>query len=316
MSDILANLAADNRLLGRLVLAALALFCLVAIAFGSYYYWDRYVHIGDKSPLELGVEHLEEMIRENPDDVDARVALAQFYFENGAYADAIDQAEQVLAAFPDNDNALYIQGVSLAHSGQPEAAVSPLEQFSSIRKESPMAKTDAALEAAYYFLGQSYLETGQPEAAITVLSDALEINRTDADAMYQLGLAYAALDDHEQAIRQYADAVRFVPDFAEAYRGMITSYSALDMAAYAAYARGMEAYSTKDMNTAREHLEEAAASLPDFAPVFVGLGLTYEQLGDLSLAETQLLHALEIQPDDFLANHALGRVQLALAENS
>jgi tetratricopeptide (TPR) repeat protein len=43
------------------------------------------------------------------------------------------------------------------------------------------------------------------------------------------------------------------------------------------------------------------------------LGITYEQLGLLTDAENYLTHALALDPDNFLASHALGRVQHILA---
>ncbi|MFV2039472.1 MAG: phosphoenolpyruvate carboxykinase (ATP), partial [Acidimicrobiales bacterium] len=60
------------------------------------------------------------------------------------------------------------------------------------------------------------------------------------------------------------------PDFTEAYQAMITSYSALEQRSYVAYARGMEAFSFKDFETAKDHLESAINDLPYFAPVALG----------------------------------------------
>lgn len=304
----------DSRQLSRMVWLALTAVLLVIVAFSGYYYWDRYIHVGDRSPLEIGVEHLEAMVRENPQDPQARVALAQYYFENGVYEKAIEQSQQVLAAYPDDDNALFVLGMSYIQSGQTEAAFESLLQFADIRREAPMARTDTVLETALYFLGQSYVETNQPDKAIDVLQEALLINAADADAMYQLGLAYALQGQHKEAITQYEEAVRFVPDFIEAYSGMIASYSALDMVDHVAYARGMEAFSLKDYETARTHLDVATANLPDFAPAFVGLGLVQEQMGDLQGAQSSFEYVLELDPGNFMATHALGRVQLRLSE--
>lgn len=304
----------DSRQLSRMVWLTLAAVFIVIVAFSGYYYWDRYVYLDDQSPLEIGVEHLEAMVRENPEDPQARVALAQYYFENGVYEKAIEQAQQVLAAYPDDDNALFVLGMSYIQSGQTEAAFEPLLQFTDSRRESPMARSDTVLQTALYFLGQSYVETNQPDKAVEVLKEALLINAADADAMYQLGLAYALQGQHEEAITQYEEAVRFVPDFIEAYQGMIASYGALGMTDHVAYARGMEAFSLKDYETARTHLDAATANLPDFAPAFVGLGLVQEQLGDLQGAQTNFEYVLELDPGNFMATHALGRVQLRLSE--
>ncbi len=305
----------DSQQLSRLVWLALAALLIVIVAFGGYYYWDRYVYLNDESLLDMGVASLEEMVRENPEDPDARTALAQYYLENGAYPKAIEQAQQVLKSYPDNDDALFIQGMAFVQSGQTEAAVAPLEKFTAMRREAPMAGADTILETALYFLGASYVQMDQPTEAVTVLAEALTINRADADAMYQLGLAYAMNDQHELAMEQFQNAVRFVPDFAEAYDGMETSYAALGMTHHVAYARGMSAFSQRDYEAAYADLESAAANLSDFAPVYLGLGLALEQLGDLPAAQSNLEHVLALDPDNFMANNAYGRIQLLLSEN-
>ena len=130
-------------------------------------------------------------------------------------------------------------------------------------------------------------------------------------------MEYANTVQHQEANQQFHNAVRFVPDFAEAYHSMYQSYTALDQPAYVAYARGMEAFSLQDYGVAKTHLESAQAELPEYVPLYIGLGLVYEQLGDLGAAVISLEHALELEPDNFLARNTLGRIQLALeADNN
>lgn len=294
----------------RLVFVALVATLAV---FAGYYYWDRYVvRFDDKSPLELNIEHLQQAIRDDPQNPDMRVALAEFYLTKGLFKDAVDQTDQVLGAYPDNESALLIKGIAHIRLNQPEAALPALEQFVAARKDQPMANTDTALEAAYYFLGESYMKLKRPDDAIPVLEKALVINRTDADAFYQLGLALQASGQPEAALERYQQAIRFVPDFTEVYSAMINSYSALNQPDYVAYARGMEALSLQDLNTAQTHLEHATKALPDFAPAFLGLALTYERIGMLTQAQATIQQALELNPDDLAARQAFGRIQSTL----
>ncbi|MBU0704859.1 MAG: tetratricopeptide repeat protein [Chloroflexi bacterium] len=281
-------------------------------AFSGYYYWDRYVHLGDKSPLERDIEHMEQVIQENPQDSDARVALAEYYLNEGAYQKSLDQATQVLALYPEHEGALLLSGIAYIRLGQPEAAVDPLEKFVALRRDRPMADADVVLEAAYYFLGTSYIQLNRLGEAISALEAALAINPTDADALYQLGLAYHANGQPEAALERYHKAVRFVPDFADAYQGMAESYSALDQSDYVAYARGMHALSSQDYETAQTHLKYATQALPDFAPAFLGLGLMYEQMGELDQALTAVQRALKLDHNNFVAQQALGRIQAAM----
>lgn len=302
----------DTRQLARVVWLTGVLLLVTALAFGAYYYRDRYLRSGDQSPIEKSVSALESAVREDPTDPDARMALAESYLQAGRYADAISQAQQVLALYPENERALFVAGVAFTFQGKPGDAIQPLATFSAMRSQSPQANADMVLETALYYLGESYVKLNQSAKAIEALTQALQINATDADALYQLGLAYSMSGDAQRALDAYNEAIRFVPDFTEVYQGMVEAYTALGKPDYVAYARGMEAFASQDYAAARQQLEAAAASLPDYAPAHLGLGLTYEQLGELSLAQTSVQRALELDPDNFAASQALGRIQAAM----
>jgi len=283
------------------------------LLFGSYYYWDRYVHIGDKSQVEMNIEELEIAIREDPSDPDKRVMLAEYYLGSNQPNKALEQTTQVLEALPDHESALLISGIAFTHLNQPENAVEPLKHFAFLRKDLPMASSDTALEMAYYFLGESYMKINRPIDAIEPLKAAIQIMPTDADALYQLGMACNATDNPEEALLYFDRAVRMVPDFIEVYSGMIESYTALDEPELTAYARGMQAFSQGDLEEAKPNLEYAAQTLPDYAPAFLGLALTYEKLDQLDLALISITYALELEPDNFAAQQTLGRLQAAIA---
>ncbi len=289
-----------------LVAAALTVNVLL---FGGYYYWDRYVHLGDTSQVEISIAELEKAIRDDPNDPEKRVMLAEYYLNSNLPAKALEQTDQVLEAYPENEGALLLSGIAFVRQKQPEKAIDPLKHFVYLRKDLPLASSDKALEMAYYFLGESYLKVDRPLDAIEPLEAAIQISATDADALYQLGLAYNAAEKPEQAVVFFSRAVRLVPDFVEAYGGMIESYTTLEQPEFIAYARGMQAFSMGDFETARTHLEYAAQVLPDHSPTFLGLALTYEQLEEFDYALIAINHALELEPENFAAQQTLGRLQ-------
>ncbi|MEW6401403.1 MAG: tetratricopeptide repeat protein [Chloroflexota bacterium] len=309
VSKIFNEFLSETNQIKRIILFTGIALVIAAASFGGYYYWDRYVHLGDQSPVEKSIRELEEAVRQHPDQVDLRLALAESYMVDKRFDDAIEQASQVLTAYPDNERAMFVAGVAYANQQNWQEAIGPLEVFAAARSQLSTAGLDRSLETALYFLGQSYIETNRCEEAIQPLTQAVQINTTDADAFYLLGVAYAETDQHDKAVTSYAEAVRFVPNYAEAYQGLVTSYTALGKADEAAYARGMVAFSITDYETARLELEKASQGLPNFAPAFIGLGLTYEELGDLQSAQAALERALEIDPDNFTASQALGRVK-------
>jgi tetratricopeptide (TPR) repeat protein len=308
----LQSFLSSTQTLQRAVWFVLAALVVSLVVFGGYYIWDRYIHLKDQSPIELGIEQMEQAIHQEPQNPEVRVALAETYLAAGQYAEAFEQADQVLALYPENVNALLIAGVASARLDRPEAALDPLNRFVALRKDDPLANVDSALEAAYYFLGESYVNLGRPAEAIPALEAALVIDRTDADALYQVGLAYEASGQSETALERYHKAVRLVPDFVQAYQGMIVSYSSLGQPHLVAYARGMEAFGLQDFKSALSHLEQASTALPDFAPAFLGMGLTYEKMGRLDEALAAIQRASELDPNDFAAQQALGRLQAAL----
>lgn len=299
----------SNQSLERLVRLVGILLILLLVVFAGFYYWDRYVHVGDMSPAELGIDHMERAVNENPDDVGMRLALVQYYLENANYSDALAQAQQVLNSYPENEGALFLSGIAYSELIQPQEAIQSLEKFASLRRSAENPQLDKLLEASLFYLGKNYLAVNQGPEAIQVLNEAVGLDPTDADAKNLLGNAYAMAGQYQLAIQAYEDAVRFVPDFSEAYHGMVESYTALSMDAYIPYAQGMEAYSNQEYELAGQYLKQALADMPDYAPALLGLGLTYERLGETQLAKDSLLKVLELDPNNVLANTTLARIQ-------
>lgn len=300
----------DSRQITRAIWVVFALILIVLIVFVGYYYWDRYVYLDDRNPLEIGILNLEEQVRTDPDSLEARLALAEGYFRDQQYPQAIDQAQQVLDVYPGSERAQFILGMAYTFSGDAGAGVAALEEFTGERRNSSMAKSDMTLQASLYYLGEGYLALGRPEDAISALTEALDISPTDADALYQLGNAYLGVGKCDIAIESYTHAVSFVPDFVEAYQGLEQCYKKLDMAGHVHFAGGMVAYSMKEYSEALIDLEHATQMLPNFGPAFVGLGLVQEELGELDAAITSLERALDLDPESFLASNSLQRIQL------
>lgn len=308
-SHIQSNEFSNNAKLRRSVFWMLFALILISGTFTVYYLLDRYIHIGDRSPTEISVTHLEEIVRQNPDDPQARLSLAQIYIENGDYANAIQQCQSFLLAYPDDPGALFLLGIAFTQDNQYQAAIDPLTRVVDTRRTSANAAIDRILEVALYNLGSNYLAMQQPETAIAVLEEALGIDHTDADAMFLLGKAYAMTGKHDSAVQAYQNAVRFVPDFIEVYQNLADSYQSLNQPLKAAYARGMTAFAQKDYNTARKTLEEAASELIDFSPLHLGLAMTYEQLGEIEKAIASTNRVLELDPQNFIAANMLSRLQ-------
>lgn len=304
----------DTRRLGRLVRLTFTTLVGVAVAFGAFYYWDRYVHIGDQTPAEIGIAELERQSLAHPNDPTVRLALAENYLRDARYREAVQTAEQVLDVYPQEERAILIIGLGHTLSGERRKGLPFLEQYVSLRSELPAAGADMSLETALYYLGENYIQLDRPQDAVAILEQALVISPSDADAQYLLGIANLRTGEYGDAIENFQVAISFVPDFREAYAGMAEAYEVLGFDAHASYARGMVAFSEMDYSRAVQLLQEAAVDLPDYAPVHLGLGLSLEQIGDFASARDSLERAVQIEPQNFAATIALKRVELSLAQ--
>jgi tetratricopeptide (TPR) repeat protein len=292
------------------ILTGIALI-LAVVSFGSYYYYDRYYTAQPKT-ADAMISEAEKAVRDDPQNPDKRLNLAETYMLNRRFDDALATANEVMAAYPDNQRAWLVVGLANALNGKPAGAVGPLQKYLDANKDAEMPGLNKPLQSAAYYLGDSYLQLGQPDKAVPPLEKAVEWSQTDADAMYKLGMAYMGVKEYDKAVAMFHDATTFVPNFTEAYAAMTGAYEALKEPDLANYARGMESCSKKDYPTARDLLLKAAKAKPDSAFVFSGLGLTYEGLNDLKNAKTSYETALKLDPNDFSASSGLQRVNALL----
>ncbi len=297
----------SDKQLTRIVILTGIVLVLAVGSFAGYYWYDRYYRPQPKS-VEITLSQAEKAVQDNPQDVKARITLAEAYMQNRRWNDAITQANQVLTVQPDNQHAWLVLGVSYANLNQPNNAIDPLKRFVDARKDEDMAGLDSQLQAAAYYLGDSYLQIGQPQDAVTPLELDVQWSKSDADAMYKLGMAYAGTKQYEKAVGMFQEASTFVPDFKEAYQAMAAAYQNLGKPEMVDYANGMVAFSTKDYVNALTLLQKAAQQRSDFAPIFAGLGRVYEAQNDLQNAKSAYQTALKIDSNNFTAVNGLERV--------
>jgi tetratricopeptide (TPR) repeat protein len=303
------GILSDTHQLTRITILAGIVLVLAVVSFAGYYYYDRYLNQPQTGSQEMSIAHAEQAVRDNPEDLDKRMALAEINMLYQRYQDAITQAQQVLASQPDNQRGWLVIGVASANLGKPSDAIDPLTRFYLARKDEEMPGLDKSLQAAAYYLGDSYLQLGKPKDAIEPLTNAVNWSQTDADAMYKLGMAYAAIQDYPNAVNMFSAATTFVPDFLEAYDAMAAAYDAAGKPDYGDYARGMSAYAKKDYKTAIDLLNKSAQAQTGYAPTFAGLGMANEALGNLQESLASYQAAIQLDPNNFTASNGVERVQ-------
>ena len=121
----------------RVFWITLALLLVTLLAFAGYYIVDRYFYAEAQTPAELDIARMEDAIHQAPQDPELRITLAESYLSVGAYAQALEQADQVLRQHPENAGASLIAGISHVRLDRPEEALGPLHDFVALRKDGP-----------------------------------------------------------------------------------------------------------------------------------------------------------------------------------
>lgn len=295
----------------RLVILTAILLGVALVSFAVYYYRDRY-YTSQPTTQQVDLAAAEKQVREDPQNTDKRLYLAQTYMVYRRFDDAVAQAMQVKQIAPTNMGADFVLGIAYANSGKSKEALDPLKKFIDSRQNDEMPALDSQLQAALYYLGDSYLQLGQPEQAIPPLEKTVSEVGTDADSIYKLGLAYAGVKRYDDALKAYYVATAFVPNYVEVYQAMEKVYTAQNKPTEEGYAQAMIAYSRKDYETAASLLAKVDQAEPKFAPGFTGMGLTCEAQGKLQCALDSYQVAAKLEPNDLTATQGIDRVQTAM----
>lgn len=291
------------------LLAAAVILSLVG--FGTYYYYDRYVH-ADQTVMERQASQVEGMVKQNPQNPDIRVGAADFYLKQGLVDLAIEQANEALKIKADHVGAFLLLGRAYKQKGDMATALKNYDRFLELEKANPLAGIDNNLEAAYYEVGMIYSGQNKYPEAVDALQAAIKIDGTDADALYQLGLVYQAQKDHAGAIKQFEEALRFDPMYGPPYQSLAVSYAALGKPDDAAYAQAMATLTQGKYAEAATQLESVTKQSPGLMKAYFGLGVAYDKLGKLDQARTALQKYVEANPDDVAGQSELDIVNKEL----
>jgi tetratricopeptide (TPR) repeat protein len=293
--------------LDRVLLWSALVLVLSVVGFAAYYLIDREVSTAPSATgPSINLEQYEQVVRDDPNNIANRIALADAYFGLGRYLEAAHQYEAALVI--NDKSALARLGLGRSqvavadHSGASQNLQAVIDQS----KEEDISGT--LVQSAHYYLGKMALDQMEFDQAIAELTEATALERTDADAWYLMGTAYIQKGDLEEAISALTRAVMFVPNFTEAYEQLALAYDQQGAAAQALYARGMAAYSIGQFDDAAEQLEAATGKSATFAQAYAGLGLVREAQGQRDAAIIAYEQALHLNPDDFTAKGGLARL--------
>ena len=167
----------------------------------------------ERADLGAAESSFRQVLRWNPDDVEARIYLGTILADTRREEEAIENLERAVALSPDNFLPHFSLGALHAAAGRGEPARRYL-QAALEREEFPQA---------YFLLGMVELDAARPGAAAAALERAVALDGEFEDAIYYLGLAYLERRWHRKALEcfrrvqemdpqrlQYQEAVRLV----------------------------------------------------------------------------------------------------------
>lgn len=136
----------------------------------AYRYFDAFKMVGDsllrQQMVEKAISSYKEVIRINPENLDAKTDLGVCYAEGTSNPmEGIMLLREVVSRNPGHENAQYNLGILSVRSGQLDKAV---ERFSTVLTINP-SRTDAR-----YLLGRCYAQMGKKEEALASLRKVKE----------------------------------------------------------------------------------------------------------------------------------------------
>ena len=208
-------------------------------------------------------------------------------------AGRLDEAERlygkVLAAHPDNADALFYMGAAAHQTGRPERAAEFMGRAVELAPANAgyvgalgVAKTalgltgeavacyrwalelDPAAADVHYNLGNALLDQGEPAAAMACYRRAVELNPNYAEAHNNLGNALGSAGQLDEAIACYRRAAEVNPDYGEAFNNL-----------------GNALRERLDADGAVTALRRAVVLDAHKAPLQSNLGLALQDQGDL-----------------------------------
>src|SRR5271165_3716638 len=175
---------------------------------------DRYLieanHARIMHETDKAIAAYENLTKVNPGDTDAQYTLAYLYENAGRYDDARKRLDIVLAADPNDINALYARGRIEIEDGKPDAAFDYLNKGLSlaIKLDNKPGKGNM-LNA----LGMAYGNLGRPDDALQNYQQALEIRKSLGDergtglTLTNIANIQAAKGNYKAALSAYQEAI-------------------------------------------------------------------------------------------------------------
>jgi len=200
--------------------------------------------------------------------------------QSGQLSQAETLYRKILAAEPDNPEALHFSGVLAHQMGKGQSAVELI-------RKALKCKPDYI--EAFYNLGRILLFQGKSKEAASIYRQLIIMKPDDAQVHNNLGIALKNQGKPDEAIASFRQALTIMPEYAQAHNnlGVVLSDQGMPDQAIASF-------------------RQALALNPDYLEVYYNLGNTLKGQGKIGEAVASYRRALSLKPDYVEALNNLG----------
>ncbi len=297
--------------LNKLIKLIVVILVTLAIAFAGVYLYYLY-QLKESSPVSIGIKQLEQAVRKNPLDVNARFNLGRGYLALERYAEAITQFKEGLKIDAEHQGCLVYLGLAYLKKGNDNEARKYFKREIRLYENAGFSMENKWLEEAYYQMAYLSWKKKDYKEALRYITKALAIGRANADNYFFLGRIHYDSKKYAAAITAFRQATLLDPKYADAHYGMAKALEKDGQLGEAVweynltlkYAPGVEKVSKK-RDELLNSLEKKAKEKQDSKNCYE-LGLAYLGLERYEDAVKQLLLSTKFDPKNARAFYFLG----------
>jgi tetratricopeptide (TPR) repeat protein len=199
---------------------------------------------------QAAISIYRSLLVEKPDDINARIEMAQVLYENGQAEEAQKEIEKLLAYQSSNAKLLLLAG-DMNFTDNPEAATHYYQRALQAEPSNNRARVQ---------LGASLVRSMQFEKALPILSEAIALEPNNYPAHANLGTAFFKLKQYAPSAREFIWLINVKPEIAASYYFLAISLDRIGDCQQAF--RGYQEFLRRaDTNTYKNEIEEAKIRL-------------------------------------------------------
>lgn len=193
------------------MIKTILVFFLLIVAIAELILYFLYLNPRITSRAERDYYFFSQVIEENPENIQAYLALAEAYYKMKNFDKAISVLEEAEKIDSFDFRPFFEKGKILYESGKKSEARVAFEKAMKIAPGSIFP---------VFYLGKIYFESERYPVAAFYFRKVIEIDSTSGDAHYMLGKTYEKMGLHRAAIEEYLETLKYLPDDEKARKAL------------------------------------------------------------------------------------------------